>query len=334
MISYYDATKGELKLARCGNAACSAGNAIAIVNGSGDRGRYSSITIGADGLPVISYFDVTNGDLKVAKCLFDASCPVTAVNTPDAGVNMGQYTAIAIGADGFPVISHYDFSNGALRVVKCQDAECSIHVRGNVDAVDTTGSHTSIAIGADGLPVISYFDSTNARLKVAKCADAECQLPATINQASSLLNIGHYSSIAIGMDGLPVISYYDFNQFDLIVTKCGNAACSAGNTTTRVDTDGQVGRYTSLAIGADGLPVISYFDTTNSSIKVAKCGNADCSSGNTISTVAVAGNTGGYTSIAIGADGLPVVSFYDGDTLELKVAKCGNAFCAPVFRRR
>ena len=31
-------------------------------------GCYTSITIGADGLGLISYFDSTNGDLKVAHC--------------------------------------------------------------------------------------------------------------------------------------------------------------------------------------------------------------------------------------------------------------------------
>jgi hypothetical protein len=41
-----------------------------------------------------------------------------------------------------------------------------------------------------------------------------------------------------------------------------------------------------------------------------------------------------YNSITIGADGLPVISYQDGTNLDLKVAKCANAFCAPYFRRR
>ena len=54
-------------MAHCGNAACSAAT-ITTVDSGGDVGVYASVTIGADGLPVISYQDLTNGDLKVAHC--------------------------------------------------------------------------------------------------------------------------------------------------------------------------------------------------------------------------------------------------------------------------
>ena len=88
--------------------------------------------------------------------------------------------------------------------------------------------------------------------------------------------MGYYTSITIGTDGLPVISYYDDTNGDLKVAKCGNAACSSGNTLTTVDSGGDVGSYTSITIGTDGLPVISYCDRTNCDLKVAKCANPFC----------------------------------------------------------
>jgi hypothetical protein len=145
---------------------------------------------------------------------------------------------------------------------------------------------------------------------------------------------GQYNSITIGADGLPVISYWGGIGVGLKVAKCGNAACSAGNTLTPVDTAG-AGQYTSIAIGPDGLPVVSYYDGTSLGLKVAKCGNAACSAGNTLTNVDTAALFMGlYNSITIGADGLPVISYQDGTNLDLKVAKCANAFCAPYFRRR
>ena len=89
-----------------------------------------------------------------------------------------------------------------------------------------------------------------------------------------------------------------------------------------------------LTLGADGQPVISYRDNTNGDLKVAKCGNAACSAGNTLTAVDTAGAVGAYTSITLGADGLPVISYYDSTNGDLKVAKCASAFCTPYFRRR
>ena len=99
--------------------------------------------------------------------------------------------------------------------------------------------------------------------------------------------------------------------------------------TTVDDPANSVGRYTSLAIGADGLPVISYRDDTFKSLKVAKCNDAACAGGDeTITTVDDPANSvGNYTSLAVSADGLPVVSYRDDTVGSLKVAKCRNPSC-------
>ena len=49
-------------------------------------------------------------------------------------------------------------------------------------------------------------------------------------------------------------------------------------TITPIDTVGDVGYYTSVTIGADGLGLISYYDSTEGDLKVAHCENAFCSS--------------------------------------------------------
>jgi len=143
----------------------------------------------------------------------------------------------------------------------------------------------------------------------------------------SSASVGFFTSIAIGADGFPVVSYEDFGAQHLKVAKCINAACTGAATITTVDSSASVGQYTSIAIGADALPVVSYFDAGGGHLKVAKCSSTDCSGSATLTTVDSSANVGAYTSIAIGADTLPVVSYQDGGAGHLKVAKCNNRFC-------
>jgi hypothetical protein len=293
---------------------------------------------------VISYYDATSSDLKVAHC-GDAACiSGNTVTTVDSAEAVGQYTSIAIGADGFPVISYYDSVNTNLMVAHCEDAACAGY--NTVITVDSAwdegsvGSYSSIAIGADGLPVISYYDATHGSLtkgglKVAHCGNADCTGYNTVMAVDRIDAVGLYTSITIGADGLPVISYYDSNSGNLKVAHCGDADCATGNTVRTVDSAGaDVGSYTSITIGADGLPVVSYYDSNSGDLKVAHCGNVICNIGNTVRTVDSAGSVGLYPAITIGADGLPVISHYDATNGDLKVVACANVLCIPYFRRR
>jgi hypothetical protein len=340
VISHYDSSSGALRVVICGNVMCNLATVRIIDDPANDVGRYTSVAIGTDGFPVISYRDATALALKVAKC-GNAACSAgnTITTVDDPANNVGYYTSIAIGTDGFPVISYLDSTADALKVAKCGNAACSA---GNTlttvdDPANSVGYFTSIAIGTDGFPVISYLDNTADALKVAKCGNAACSAGNTITTVDDPANsVGEYTSIAIGTDGFPVISYRDATALALKVAKCGNAACSAGNTLTTVDDPANnVGEYTSIAIGTDGFPVISYYDLTAGSLKVAKCGNAACSAGNTITTVDdPANNVGEYTSITIGTDGLAFISYYDATAGALKVVHLANEFGVNNWWRR
>jgi hypothetical protein len=138
-----------------------AGNTLTTVEDppASDVGLDLSMTIGADGLPIISYNDWTASSLKVAHCDDLACAPggetITAVEGPPA--NVGQYTAITIGSDGLPIISYRDFNDGALRVAHCDDVACTPggETITTLDSVGDAGLYTSITIGSDGLPIIS-----------------------------------------------------------------------------------------------------------------------------------------------------------------------------------
>jgi predicted regulator of Ras-like GTPase activity (Roadblock/LC7/MglB family) len=147
-------------------------------------------------------------------------------------------------------------------------------------------------------------------------------------------DVGLYNSITIGVDGLPIISYYDSTNGNLRVAHCQDVACSS-STNTVVSSSGDIGRFTSITVGADNLPIISAYNSTGGNLKVAHCSNVACTS----STKTVVDGQGGddvglYNSITVGVDGLPIISYYDSTNGNLRVAHCSNSFCVSNFRRR
>ena len=67
------------------------GLTLTTLDGPGNVGQYTSVTIGADGLGLISYYDATNGDLKVAHCS-NVACTAATLTTLDSAGDVGQYT--------------------------------------------------------------------------------------------------------------------------------------------------------------------------------------------------------------------------------------------------
>jgi len=207
----------------------------------------------------------------------------TQISDPD---DIGRYPSVAIGADGLPIISHSNATDGDLMVTKCRNMECSEYVATQISDSDIVGDYSSIVIGRDGLPLISYFNGTDGDLMVTKCRNMECSEYVT-TQISDPDYVGVSTSTAVGVDGLPVISHYNQTDGDLMVTKCRNMECSE-YVTTQISNPDDIGHYTLIAIGVDGLPVISHSNWTDWDLMVTKCADPSCAltQGSTL--------TGGY----------------------------------------
>jgi preprotein translocase subunit Sec61beta len=322
-ISYYDFTNRDLKVAHCNDIACTSATPTTL-DSTGDVGRHTSVTVGSDGLGLISYYDFTNGDLKVAHCN-DIACTSASLTTLDSTGNVGWDTSVTIGADGLGLISYYDFTNGDLKVAHCNDVACTSASLTTLDSTGNVGRKTSATIGADRLPLISYIGTGD--LKVAHCNDIACA-SATL---ATLDSNGWDTSVTIGADRLGLISYYDSYNSKLKVAHCDDSACTSATLTT-LDDARDYG--TSVTISADGLGLISYYDeATDATLKVAHCNDLACTSA-TLTMLDSAGYVGWYTSVTIGVDGLPLISYYDASIGNLKVFHCGNSFCVDYFRRR
>jgi hypothetical protein len=68
IISFRDNTTDRLMVAHCYDVACTTSSWIIVDDPANEVGQYNSIKIGTDGLPIISHFDNTSGDLKVIHC--------------------------------------------------------------------------------------------------------------------------------------------------------------------------------------------------------------------------------------------------------------------------
>jgi hypothetical protein len=340
VIAHFDFTTAALKVAKCGSADCSTGTTVTAVDDPDNVvGFFPSIAVGSDGLPVISYLDATAGSLKVAKCGNPACTDGNTIAVVDeqADHRVGIYASLAIGADGLPVISyHAEAPTGLqLRVAKCGNPGCTAaNVITTVDGPpNSVGILTAIAVGPDGLPVISYQDMASDAIKVAKCGNPSCSAGNTLTTVDDEVNPLFAGDIAIGSDGLPVLSYYEFDKAieagALKVAKCGNAACTAGNGIVTVDHPlNTVGAESSMVIDSEGRPVISHIDATANALKVARCGDGACSAGNVLTTVDNPVNAVGWrSSLALGLDGRPVISHSDTTSLKLKVSKCLDSAC-------
>ena len=267
LIAYFDDVLNDLKVAHCSNVNCTAATITPLdTTPMTIVGEYPSVAIGADGFGLISYFDSTNNDLKVAHCS-NVSCTAATITPLDSGAGLvGVGTSIAIGVDGLGLIAYQDETNNALKVAHCSNVNCTSTTNQTLyDNGLFQSGKTSITIGADGLGLIAY--STIVGVKVAHCSNVNCT-SATLSPLAS----GTTPSITIGPDGLGLISY---SSSGLRVAHCANVACTIA-TSTEADTVVVSVIESSVTIGGDGLPLISYRDSNLGDLKVAHCSNALC----------------------------------------------------------
>ena len=250
----------------------------------GAIGGESSITVGSDGLGLISYFDASdpvNPILKVAHCS-DRLCSDATVSTITRLVGKRfdnpMASSVAVGSDGLGLISFLD--GAGLRVAHCDDIKCSSATTTTLDGWSgfRRGSDTSIMIGADGLGLVTYhyrrLGTADAmplgNLRVAHCSDIRCGSGTITTLDSGGGDVGLYNSVALGPDGFAMISYS--GEAGLKLASCLSESCTTSKTVV-VDswTGFPKGGDTSLAIRADGLVLIIYRQPGDGTLRMAHC---------------------------------------------------------------
>lgn len=262
------------------------------------------------------------------------------LSTPDPD-SMALSPSLALDADGNPVISYADENAAAVKLLRCNDPDC-IGGDESLAILEASDSPrvlwTSLTLDSNGYPIVSYADLREGHLKVMHCNDMHCSGgdESLTTPVSNTLPAG-FGSLALDNSGFPVISYVGISSFDttshkLTILHCNDANCSGGDETIVVVAETTappaIGYDTSLALDADGNPVVSYFDaaTDRRDLRLLHCNDPYCEGGDeSITIVADDGVVGFYSSLALDSSGNPVIAYYGSDTL--KLLHCNDPYC-------
>jgi hypothetical protein len=282
------------------------------MGGANDVGEYSSIAIDSYGYKHISYYDDTAQDLKYATDKTGSWATTTVHSSGD----VGQWSSLAIDSNGAVHISYYRLPGEDLMYATDKSGSWVITT---VDSTGSVGEHTSISVDSSDAVHISYYDATNTNLKYATCSSS-CSSASSwskITIESSSGDVGKYNSIAIDSNDALHISYRDSTNTNLKYATCSSSCSSASSwTNSTIDSDGNVGSRTSIAIDSNDAVHIAYHDITNGDLKYA----TDQSGSWANTTVDSVGTVGRYTSIAIDSNDVVHISYYDATTKDLKYA--------------
>jgi hypothetical protein len=276
VIAYYDVTHGALGLATGTLNDGSVSWEHEEIDGypneqgldQGDRGAYASVAIDDTGTTWVAYYDASLQTLRYGMRTTDATEWTLGVadtgggGTPDAGL----FSAMALDANGYPVIAHYDRGRGELRVAHWDGSSFSGEVidagEDSEDASGTipadTGKFASIAI-VDGFEYIAYYDVAGGNLMLAS------GLPG--NYSTEIIDadgdIGQWTSIVV-VEGTVHIAYQDISANAVMV-----ASGTPGNwVRSTVDQGKMIGADTAILNAPTGL-VVAYQDAYNNDIKIA-----------------------------------------------------------------
>jgi hypothetical protein len=207
--------------------------------------------------------------------------------TVDNSGNVGYFSALALGPDNTPHIVYFDEDNDRLRYTyRLPNGTWQFEI---ADEGGNVGTHTSIAVDHLGNVYASYYDFTAKLLKFAlrnpgpvwttmivdgeipALSDAELALlfspeaPDVPNAVAASGGVGMYTSIALGADLRPHISYYDADNQRLKYAYWNGSLWVP----VTVFPDRFAGMYSSLALSNQGFPYISYYDEFNRELRLA-----------------------------------------------------------------
>ncbi len=270
-VLYTDSDNFDLRYATC-TADCTSQGAwtTATVDSVGNIGNFGSLGIDEDGRLHATYF-VFSGPfhLRYATCTLSCAAPEswTTANIGPVGTGVFRASLAVDGAGRVHVAWPKHSGSGDLQYASCA-AECNQDASWELGSVDFFTTTPSIVVEENGAVHLTYYSSIPDDLMYATCS-IQCGTLANwvtvaVDQAG---DVGAHSSLTRDADGRLQVVYYDATNGDLKYATCA-AACTAAASwrRTALDQDGDVGTWTTSALGPDGGLHVLYHDETTADL--------------------------------------------------------------------
>jgi hypothetical protein len=267
-----------------------------------------------------------------------ANASVTAPKLADGAVTA---TKIAIGAVG---AAQVDLSQVQARLT----ANCppGMSLRGigsggtaicnnalSYPVSDGVYGRGALALRADGRPVFTGLDLGTGQLRLGQCVDPGCAA-VSYTVLDTPGTTGEASALAIRPDGRPVVAYgiTVSGTPQLRLRVCDQAACATSAIVTLDASGAYTGGGVSIALRADGTPLVGYRDSVNADLRAYICDNPACSSGQP-RLIEGSGDTGEHNAAGWSASGFPLLSYFNATQGQARLYVCGNASCSAGIAR-
>lgn len=304
-------------------------------------GRYPSLVVGADGIPVVLYTTgLDERPFRIAACADSACSGMPTITPVDTSTTLAEYPPVMeLAPDGLPVYVWSDFVPDGpreARLFKCADPGCTT---GRVSELGPGDGH-QLAVGDDNLPIV-LFATGQATAVLVKCSDPACENSSTTTIEENLRGQAGPPKIAAGPGSLPVIATsragIDGNAPQVTILRCSDPDC-AGEilvTETGVPANG----IEDLVVTSDGVPVILTVSAPQGAeqgagdLVLIGCDGPDCGSPAVTTITQASGpeilGQGRFGSIAVAADGRVSIAFADQTITGrvLTVATCAEPAC-------
>ena len=238
--------------------------------GSGNNGMYNTLLLDTAGFPILSFYDVTNGDLKFARSTTQDGLVGWGVATVDSVNNTGTYAFMRLNPAGFPCIAYITATFPYLIKYAVNSAPTGLGTW-TISTVTSSASlpmFSSLGFLSSGFPFIPYYSqSLDFFVVIGNSTSGGTWTSYLITQGN---NVGNWTwPVLEPVTNKPIISFHHAANGTLSIAR--NTQVNGLGTWELITVDsGGVGSGSSIEFDVSNNIMISYIDVNNTALKFTR----------------------------------------------------------------